>query len=439
MIKHILLPTAMCLLPLVAAAADDDSQLSNWPHWRGPLANGVAPQADPPVKWDATTSIAWKAPLPGGGSASPIVWEDRVFTVTAVETDRVPETPPKADPNQRTAPPNRYYRYVVLCFDRNSGEKLWEQLAIEAVPHEGIHGTHSYAASSPTTDGERLYVSFGSRGLFCYDLDGNRIWDRDLGDARTRLGWGEAVTPVIAGDHLVVNWDTEDESFIIALDPASGETKWKEDRDEATGWTTPLIVEHEGREQVIVNGSNRVRSYDLETGELIWQSGGQTVNAIPSPVYDASSVYVTSGYRGAALQALPIDAKGDITGSNAIRWEVGRGTPYVPSPLLYEGRLYITQGNTNVLTCLDSKTGKPLFGPQRIDGIANMYASPVAAAGKVYFTGREGTTVVIKAADEYEVLSTNALGEPIDASPALVGEQLFLRSSGHLFCIEDGE
>src|SRR5690606_31188457 len=236
-----------------------------------------------------------------------------------------------------------------------------------------------------------------------------------------------------------VNWDTEDESFIIALDPASGETKWKQDRDEATGWTTPLVVEHDGRKQVIVNGSNRVRSYDLESGEVIWQSGGQTVNAIPSPVHDASTVYVTSGYRGAALQALPIDARGDITGSDAIKWEANRGTPYVPSPLLYEGRLYITQGNTNVLTCLDSRTGEPLFGPQRMEGIANMYASPVAAAGKVYFTGREGTTVVIKAADEYEVLSTNALDEPIDASPALVGRQLFLRSSDHLFCIEDGE
>src|SRR5690606_20836280 len=147
----------------------------------------------------------------------------------------------------------------------------------------------------------------------------------DLGDARTRRGWGEAVTPVIADDHLVVNWDTEDESFIVALNPSTGETVWKKDRDEATGWTTPPVVEHAGRKQVIVNGTNRIRSYDLETGELIWQCGGQTVNAIPSPVYDTSTVYVASGYRGAALQALPIDAKGDITGSDAVLWEVGRG------------------------------------------------------------------------------------------------------------------
>ena len=430
---HAFLPLVVCLIVTSTTAAEDQS---NWPHWRGPLANGVAPDADPPVAWDAETNIKWKVAVPGAGTATPIVWGDRIFVITAIETDRVTPTPPAADPDARTVPPDRFYQYVVLCFDRQTGEKVWEQIAIEAVPHEGKHDTNTYAAGSPTTDGERLYVSFGSRGLFCYDLDGNLLWDHDLGDARTRRGWGESSTPVVAGDSLIVNWDTEDESFIVALDTATGEPQWRQDRNEPTGWTTPLVVTRDGRTQVIVNGTNRVRSYDLASGDLIWECGGQTTNAIPSPVADATTLYVMSGYRGAALFALPLAATGDITGTKSIRWTQDRGTPYVPSPILVDGRLYFTQANSNVLTCLDAQTGKTIFGPERIDGIANIYASPVSAAGRIYITGREGTTVIIKASRHYEPLATNILDEPVDASPVLVGKQLLLRSAEHLFCIE---
>jgi outer membrane protein assembly factor BamB len=437
MIKPLLLPALLCVVS--GAAFGGDVSTSHWPHWRGPLANGLAPEADPPLKWNARRNVQWAAALPGEGSATPIIWGDQVFVLTAIETDQPRTTPPLPNPDARTTPPDRKYQYTVLCFDRNSGEKRWERIAAVAGPHEGRHGTNTYASGSPTTDGERLYVSFGSRGLFVFDMDGNPIWDRDLGEARTRRGWGEASTPVVSGDSLIVNWDTEDESFIVVTDAATGELKWRKDREEPTGWTTPLVVEHAGRKQVIVNGTNRVRSYDLATGEVLWQCGGQTTNAIPSPVADAETAYVMSGYGGSALFALPLGASGDITGTPTVRWEQHRGTPYVPSPILVDGRLYFTQGNGNVLTCLDARTGERLFGPQRIDGIANIYASPVSAAGRIYFIGRGGTSVVIKAAGKYELLAVNELDDPIDASPALVGRQLFLRSNRRLYCIEEPE
>lgn len=437
MISRTILLAALVLsgLTITASAADDEKWQKNWPQWRGPFANGTAPTANPPLHWGPKRGIRWKAPVPGAGSSTPVIWEDRIYVTTAVETDRVPDREVEPHPDARTAPPNRIYEFVVLCFDRSTGEPIWKQVAVEAPPHEGLHGSNTYASGSPSTDGERLYVSFGSRGLFGFDLEGNRLWDRDLGDARTRRGWGEAVTPAIADDSLIVNWDTEDESFIVALDPQTGQTRWRRERDEPTGWSTPLVLEHDGRTQVIVNGTNRVRSYDLASGEVLWECGGQTTNAIPSPVYDDLSVYVMSGYRGAAVFALPLTATGDISDTPAIRWRGDRGTPYVPSPILVDGRLYFTQGNSNVLTCLDSQTGETVFGPQRIEGLSNLYASPVAAAGRIYFTSREGNTAVIKAADRYEQLATNRIGELVDASPALVGQELFLRSASHLYCI----
>ncbi len=323
------------------------------------------------------------------------------------------------------------------CLDRETGETLWSDVAIEAPPVSGRHDTNSYASGSPTTDGERLYVSFGSQGLFCYDLDGNRLWERDLGDMRTRFGWGEASTPVVHGDSLVVNWDHEDQSFIAVLDAATGDTRWEFDRDEPTSWATPLVVDHEERTQVIVSGTNRVRSYDLSNGDLLWACGGQTVNAIPSPIMEHPEddiVICMSGYRGSIAVAIPLDSTGDITDSTNILWSLDRGTPYVPSPILVDGRLYFTQGNGNLLTCVDAETGAVLFGPERLDGIDNMYASPVAVADRIYFTSREGTTTVIKASDSYEVLSVNRLDEPIDASPAVVGRDIYIRTAGQLYC-----
>jgi outer membrane protein assembly factor BamB len=408
----------------------------NWHQWRGPLASGVAPLAEPPIHWDQRKNIKWKAEVPGEGSGTPIVWEDRIFVLSAVQTERVAPEPPKPHPDAKTKPPQNIYRFVVHCLDRATGKALWRQTACEEAPHEGRHATNTYASGSATTDGRRVYASFGSRGLFCYDLEGKLIWQRDLGDMRTRYGWGEASSPAVQGDFLILNWDHEDQSFIVALDAATGDTRWRMDRDEPTSWATPLVVEGKDRIQVIVNGTNRARSYDLASGKVLWQCGGQTVNAIPSPVLSGKTVLCMSGYRGAAALAIPLDSQGDITDTSKVVWKHAKGTPYVPSPIVYRDHVYFTAANTSVLSCLEAATGKPVFEPRRLPGLGNLYASPVATADRIYFVDRDGTTVVIKYSKELEVVATNRLDEPIDASPVIVGKELFLRGARHLYCIE---
>jgi outer membrane protein assembly factor BamB len=253
---------------------------------------------------------------------------------------------------------------------------------------------------------------------------------------QTRLGWGEGTSPVIQGDTLIVNWDHEGPSFLVALNARTGETRWKADRKESSSWATPLVVEYKGKTQVVVNGKNRVRSYDLATGKLLWECGGQTLNAIPSPVAVNGVVYCMTGYRGSAAYAIPLDATGDITDQGKTLWSYSRGTPYVPSPLLAGDRLYFTQGNNPLLTCLNIKTGKAVIDRQRLPSLNTLYASPAGARDRLYFTDREGTTLVIRRADKLEILATNRLKEPVDASPAIAGKQLFLRGHEHLYCIE---
>jgi outer membrane protein assembly factor BamB len=434
------LTLCLSLLVVPARAADlGKERLHNWHQWRGPNADGTAPKADPPLSWDEKKNVRWKAALPGRGSASPIVWGDQVFIVTAVKTDRVAKESelPKPDTGfeKKTSAPTNFYQFIVLSFDRNTGKERWRKVATEQVPHEGHHATHSYAAGSPTTDGRYLYVSFGSFGIYCYDLDGKFQWKRELGRMNTRLGWGEAVTPVVHGDALLLNWDQESNSAVYCLEAKTGKTRWKKDRDEKTSWNTPLVVEHKGRTQVIVNATKRIRSYDVTDGKVIWECGGMTTNAIPSAVAVKDVVYVMSGYRGAAAVAIPLDSEGDVT--DKVRWQYDRGTPYVPSPLLAGERLYFTQANSAVLTSLDVKTGKPVLDRVRLEAQTSYYASPVAAAGRIYFVDRDGTTVVIKQGDKLGVLATNRLNDPIDASPALAGKQLFLRGEKYLYCIEE--
>ncbi len=415
--------------------------LDNWHHWRGPLANGTAPHANPPIQWDAKANVTWTAELPGKSSATPIVWGDQVFVITANETNKqakaqdIPMVDAKFD--RKTEPPTTYHQFLVYAFDRQTGKLRWKRLAAEKVPHEGHHPTHSYAAGSPTTDGKRLYVSFGSFGIYCYDLDGKLLWSRDLGRLISRLGWGEAVTPVIHGDSLLLNWDQEANSKLICLDAATGKTRWETPREEKTSWNTPLVVEHKGKTQVIVNATQHVRSYDLDTGKVIWTAPGTTVNAIPSSVAADGVAYIMAGYRGSVGMAVSLDALGDVKPGHGLMWRYGKATPYVPSPLLFNGRLYFTAANVNLLTILDAKSGKLLVNQERLPDVRSFYGSPVAAAGRVYFTSQEGTTLVFKDGAKLELLATNKLNDPVDASPALAGKQMFIRSHGRLYCIEE--
>jgi outer membrane protein assembly factor BamB len=438
-----LLWSIVSLLAVPALAGDfEEGRIHNWHQWRGPEANGFAPDADPPVNWDQETNVKWKIAIPGEGESTPIVWGDRVFITTAIETDRKEEQPPS---ETAEAPggnpfgikrPTSYYKFVVLCYDRPTGKVLWQRIATEQVPHEGHHHDHGFASPSPVTDGQFVYTSFGSRGFYCWDMEGNLKWGRDLGDLRMYRFFGEGSSPALDGQTLIVNWDHEGESFLYALDARTGETKWRVARpDDHSTWSTPLVVEFDGRKQVVVNSNTKARGYDFETGRVLWECGGQTRAIIPCPVAYQGLVYLTSGYPDSALLAVPLNATGDITGSEKIAWSHNQDTPYCPSPLLIDGKLYFNKSNRAILTVLDARTGEPIIEKKRLPDLSNIYASPVGAAGRIYFTGRDGTTLVLADGPELKVLATNKLDESIDASPALVGKEVFLRGKEHLYCI----
>ena len=433
--------STLCAAPF----ADPASQ--NWPQWRGPDASGSASDANPPIEWNDSRNIKWKVEVPGAGSSTPIVWNERIYLMTAVKTDRVQEAakqdaPPPQENEQRgrrsfgggTAPTN-YYQFMVLAFDRATGAEVWRKTVTEEVPHEAGHNTNSFASASPATDGERIYAYFGSRGLFCLDMDGNVLWSRDFGAMRTVASFGEGSSPAVHQGMLVVPWDHEGDSFIVALDAKSGEEKWKVARDEGTTWSTPLITEFANQTQVITNGKNRVRSYDLRNGELIWECGGQASNPIPSPVRFQDNVICMTGFRGYAIYSIPLDSRGDITDSDQITWKADDAAPYVPSPVLYAGQLYYTKANNGVLVSRSAKTGEVLIEETRLPGVSSVYASPVAAAGRIYLTARDGTTLVFKHGNEFELLATNKLTEGIDASPVPIGNELLLRGDKHLYCV----
>jgi len=427
------LGTVTDLQPATAQPPEDARQ--NWHQWRGPFSNGsAAPEAAPPVHLDIKRPGNWALSLPGEGASTPILWQNQIFVLSAEPTDRPAETPIQPHSDAKTQPPNRYYRFIVTSSDRQTGKILWQKTAIEQVPHEGKHTTHTYAAASPTTDGKRLYVSFGSRGLFCYSLDGELIWQKDLGDMRTRFGWGEAITPALAGDLLIVNWDAEEGSFIAALKSDTGEEVWRQERpEEKTSWNTPLITQSAGRTIAVVNGSGKARAYFVADGKVLWECGGQTTNAIPSPLQFAETAICMSGYRGAASFAIPLNSSGDVSGTDRIRWSFPEGTPYVPSPTLIGNRLYFTGNTGDILTVLDADSGKPLAQKKRLSGVGNCYASPLAAGGYIYITGREGTTVVLQDKPPFDVVATSHLDGNFDASPVAVGRQLLLRSWNTLY------
>ena len=603
-----ILAAVLLMLDMTQAASDD-----NWPEWRGPRQDGTAPRANPPTTWDETTNIKWKIEIPGEGSATPIVWEKKIFIQTAIATGKKGEPsssvasaanpPPSGGPGDdrrgpppggsrgvgpggplsermlhdgdqnkdeklsRTefsalaeswfakldtekagkldqekftqgfgqimgpppdggppggdrrgggpgrfaggglfgvadankdgsltldefrstfdnwftrwdseksgqldagklrdglnealprpqfgggggpgrgrggmggAKPTEVQQFTLLCLDRETGKILWQKVAREEVPHEGYkEGDGTFASPSGLTDGQLVFAYFGSRGLYCYDMDGNQKWNKDLGKMQVAMGFGEGSSPALYKDTLVVNWDNEAGSFIVALDKKSGKELWKKDRNERTSWSTPLIIERGGKAQAIVTATGKIRSYDLASGDIVWECGGLTRNVIPSPVADSEKVYCTSGFQGNALLAIKLDAKGDVTGSDAIVWKHSKSTPYVPSPLLYDGKIYFLASNNGRLSCLDAKDGKAFFDAESISDVPNIYASPIGAGGKVYLVGRNGTTVVLKNGEKVEKLATNKLDDKIDASPVAVGKELFLRGRANLYCIAE--
>jgi outer membrane protein assembly factor BamB len=469
------------VLSVQSASAKGDAD-QYWPQWRGPSQTGVAPSANPPTTWSESENIKWKANLPGSGNATPIIWGDQIFIQAAIATGKKAEPattqsdPPPPQPPRRSAdgpgpagsppdgkgpggpppggfrgpgggrgrmgmggpPPTEIQQFVLICIDRKTGKTLWQQVAKEELPHEGFReGDGTFASPSGLTDGKNVYAYFGSHGLYCYDMSGKLQWSQDLGKMRIAMGFGEGSSPTLYKDTLIVNWDNEDGSFITALDKNSGKTLWKEKRDEHTSWATPLVVEHDGKVEVVTAATGKIRSYDISTGKLVWECGGLTRNVIPSPVTDGDKVYCISGFQGSSLLAIKLGGSGDLTGSDSIVWTHKKSTPYVPSPLLYNGKLYFYAVNNGRISCLDSKSGQVLIDAEPLEELSGVYASPLGAAGKLYLPGRNGVTVVLRQSDKLEKLASNKLDDKFDASPAAVGRELFLRGRQNLYCIAE--
>jgi len=404
-----------------------------WPQWRGPQGTGVSRTATPPTEWSESKNVRWKIEIPGRGSGTPVIWGDRLYVTSAVPVG----VEGAAQHAPRGAQPRIAHKYVVLAIDRKTGKTVWERTAREEAPHEASHAENgTWASSSAIVDGEHVIASFESRGYYAFDLSGNPVWQTDLGDKRMRSQFGEGSTPALHGNTLVIVWDHQGESVVVALDKRTGKELWRKTRTEIDTWATPLITPVDGKPQVVVPAMNKITSYDLATGEVVWESAGLTMNPIPSPVTDGAMAYLMSGFRGNSLKAIRLaDAKGDITGTPAVAWSLDRDTPYVPSPLLYDGILYFLKTNNGLLTALDAKTGQPHYQAVRIDAVPNVFSSPVGAAGRVYIAGREGATVVLRHGTKLDVIAVNELTDGFDASPALVDGELYLRGYRYLYCI----
>ena len=430
--------TGLAQEAVAPAATVAASTEAHWGQWRGPLGTGVAPGSNPPTRWSETENVRFKTPLPGAGYGTPVIWGDRIFLTAAVPVgpilDPVPDDAPGAHDN---AAVRQVHRFIAFAIDRHSGEIVWETMLHEQLPHAGFHVSGALAAASAVTDGEHLIAFFGSYGIYGLDLDGEVLWHDDLGDMQVKHGHGEGATAALHGDTVIVNWDHEGPSFITALDKATGKPRWRKERDEVTSWATPIVVEHAGRQQVIVSGTRRVCAYDLEDGSVIWECAGLSNNVVASPVAADGMVFAGSSYVRKRMLGIRLEsAKGDITTTDRIAWRRQRGTPYVPSPLLLDGWLYFLNHYQGFLTRVEAATGLEPNRAMRLPGMNDIYASPVAAGGHVYITDRSGVTAVLRADPANpEILAHNVLDDTFSASAAIAGDELFLRGSRALYCI----
>jgi len=429
-----------CQLLLASGLTSNPGQ---WPKWRGPDDNGMA-QSDAPLHWSDTENIKWKAAIPGRGHSSPVLWGDKIFVTTAVPTAPAgaagaAQRRRRGDPSGGDTGPKPEHKFVLICLDKTTGKVLWERTAKTAAPHEGFHNRYgSFASNSPVTDGRRVYAFFGSRGIYCYDLNGKLIWEKDFDvKMKMRLGFGEGTAPVLSGDVLALNFDQEAGSFIAALDKNTGKELWRTSRDEPSAWAMPLVVDYAGGKQVVVSATNKVRSYDLKTGKLIWECAGLGVNAIPAPVRQDDVVYVMTGFREPNLMAIKLGRTGDLTGTDAVLWSNKRGNSYTPSPVLYDNKLY-TLTDTGMVSCYNAKTGAPYYQMTRLPKPYSFKSSPIGVNGKLYMASEDGDVVVVKMGEKFEVLATNTMADEFFvATPAVADGEMFLRGQNTLYCISE--
>jgi len=408
-------------LAALATAADSPD---GWPRWRGPNDDGMA-RGDAPLQWSDGNRIAWKVPVPGRGNSSPVVWGDRIFLTTAVPTGNA------------AASPQPEHRFVVLAYERKTGKLLWEKTTRVATPHEGHHAQYgSFASNSPVADSRHVIAFFGSRGIYCYTHDGQLVWEKDFGiQLRMLRAFGEGAWPALDGNTLVLSFDHEGDSFLVALDKNTGRELWRTPRPPGTSWAGPLITSVGGRKQVVVSATKFAAGYDLENGKLIWQATGLGRNTIPAPVAADGIVVMMSGYQEPNLLAIRLGREGNLTGTDAILWQNQRGNSYTPSPVLHEGKLYMLT-DTGTLSSFDLKTGKPYYLQERLPKTYSFKSSPVGANGKLYMAAENGDVVVARMGEKFEVLATNTLADQMFiATPAILDGEIYLRGQNTLFCI----
>ena len=381
-----------------------------WPRWRGPSGQGVVEGAGYPDTWSATTNVQWTTAVPGSGSSSPIVWDDRIFLTTSRSDGR---------------------RVSVLSFSRSTGELLWETDAPTGQA-EYVHRKNSPASATVTTDGDRIYASFGSRGVLAVDFDGRIVWHRDLG--RIDNYHGSAGSPLLYRDSVILYQDQNGGGFVIALDTRTGETRWRTSRHASVGWGTPIAVTVGDHDELIISSQRHVRAYNPATGEELWSCGGTLFEVIPTPAVGHGLIFCSSGRAGPTLAIRP-GGQGDVTDTH-VAWKTTRGSPFVPSPLVYGDYLYLVNDMSSIITCLHAKTGETVWqerlGRPRREGIS---ASPVVVDDKLFVTNDDGQTFVLRTGAEFELLHINDIGARTLASPALVDGTWYTRTSQQLIAI----
>lgn len=434
-------PTLIMLAALLAPAAASD----RWPQFRGPAESaGVVDDPSLPDTWSATKNVVWKADIPGSGWSSPVVWGDRIFVTSVIRAERGEE--PKKGlyfGGNRPEPPADEHRWMVYCVDWKTGKRLWEREVHRGAPKTSHHLKNTYASETPVTDGERLYAYFGNVGLFCFDFSGKLLWSQAWPPVTTRYGWGTAASPMLYEGRIYVVNDNDDQSFLVAIDKTTGKQIWRAERDEASNWATPYIWRNAKRTEIVTPGTRKVRSYDLD-GRLLWELGGMSSIVIPTPFSGHGMLYLASGYVGDQTRpvfAVRPGAKGDIslksgaTSSEFIAWHLPQGGPYNPSPIVY-GDYFYTLLDRGFLTCHDARTGKEIYGKQRIDPTAGAFtASPWASNGKIFALSEDGDTYVIEAGPEFKVLGKNSLDEMCMATPAIARGSLIIRTASKLYRI----
>lgn len=437
MTRAITVMVAVCAMWLQAGAAE------NWPQFRGPGARGVAADnPNLPETWNSETNVAWKTALPGMGWSSPIVWGDKVFVTAVVSEGEVPEPKKGLYFGGEMPKPEDTHRWMVLCLSFETGEILWERTAHEGRPHEPRHLKNTYASETPVTDGERVYAYFGNTGLFAYDMEGEPVWSRKWEPVPIRAGWGTAASPVLHGGRLYIVNDNEEQSWLAALDASTGETVWRVERNEKSNWATPFVWENEIRTEIVTNGTNKAVSYDLD-GNMLWSLNVDSAITVPTPFAADGLLYLGSGYvgdRNRPMFAVRPGGSGDIspesgeTKNEFVVWSDNQTAPYMPTPVVYGGYLYILL-DRGILSCLDAKNGYEIYPKQRIGQFDSFTASPWAYNGKIFCLSEDGDTIVIEAGREFRVIRVNPLDEMCMATPAIADDSLVIRTAGHLYRI----